>query len=598
MKRLRWIAFSVVLVGCERVVLFRKGQDASTDASDTRAADVVAPQDAQALNDASSEEAALLDAAAPDVRVVVDAPRPIAPLSAMQLDTNRPMFRWRLAPDSDGAELEVCSTRSCTNVEARATVAGTEHTLSTALSPGVHFWRLRGRRGASVGATYSPVWQFYASSSSGRTQAAWGPMPDFNGDGWLDFAVGDEHPMRGQVSVYFGSPSGVPPTPSVVFNPGDSNLGFEAASVGDVNGDGFGDLAVGAPNFAGTPGSNGTVLVYFGSARGLAAGMAQRLSGASFSSGFGAAITSIGDFDADGFGDVAIASIFRSAGGTVEVYRGSAGGLDSSSYQLLSGLDPGGEFGHDLSSADLDRDGVNELLVGVPRALSNRGRALLAMGSRSGFIEPLRELVPQSMSGTVTEPGQPGPLFGRSLRVVGDIDGDGFFEFVVNAPYDENGSVAVYRGADTVARDQRPTPRLVLRGDGASTGTGFGFSLAALGDTNGDGLDDVAIGAPGDRVDADPTAGRVLVYRGSSASLLEATPSVLLGAPGHVGLGETITIADVDGVAPFDVIGGGAAHNANGSVDLFSLDRTGARWVGRRTDTSGLWFSKRGLSER
>jgi hypothetical protein len=147
----------------------------------------------------------------------------------------------------------------------------------------VVFWRLRGRVGAVMGTRTSPTWQFRVGARSAPVDTASGVESDFNGDGFTDVAVGapGANGGRGRVSVFYGGPLGVSATAGRVLEGGAVFDGFGTTieGIGDVNGDGFADLAVAAPQAAvGGVGSIGYVTVHFGGSGG---DRRCRLSGAS-----------------------------------------------------------------------------------------------------------------------------------------------------------------------------------------------------------------------------------------------------------------------------------------------------------------------------
>jgi hypothetical protein len=116
---------------------------------------------------------AAVDAPAPTLSGV--APRPIAPISLGDVTQRRPTLRWQLPSGFDGAVVELCRDRACTMVIETRTVSGSS-TQPTADLPArsVVFWRLRGRRGATTDAAYSPTWLFHVpatSASAGWTRA-------------------------------------------------------------------------------------------------------------------------------------------------------------------------------------------------------------------------------------------------------------------------------------------------------------------------------------------------------------------------------------------------------------------------------------------
>lgn len=110
----------------------------------------------------------------PDAGMGIPPPRPIAPLSTAIVTSQRPMLRWELARGTDGALVELCRDREMTRMCQPVSVSGTTAMPGSALSPGVWFWRLRGRAGTSTGLETSPVWQFTVGNRSASVNTSWG----------------------------------------------------------------------------------------------------------------------------------------------------------------------------------------------------------------------------------------------------------------------------------------------------------------------------------------------------------------------------------------------------------------------------------------
>jgi hypothetical protein len=171
-----------------------------------------------------------------------------------------------------------------------------------------------------------------------------------NGDGYADLVVtaswtndergsGDVASNDGRVYVYLGGPSGIPDRPATeIEGPGTFAFGSEAASAGDVNGDGFSDLVLGAFGDGHTADVAGNAFVYLGGPDGLAASPATELDGTDPAGFFGLVASSPGDFDGDGFSDVAIGAYEAlDAAGRVHVFAGSEAGIPTTSALTLTG---------------------------------------------------------------------------------------------------------------------------------------------------------------------------------------------------------------------------------------------------------------------
>lgn len=157
-----------------------------------------------------------------------------------------------------------------------------------------------------------------------------------------------------------------------------------------------------------------------------------------------------------------------------------------------------------LGPGDLTGDGTADLLIGIPWDDvdgNDSGSVILVSGAD-------RSLVWRARAG---EPAN-GALMGRSLAWLGDVDGDGSGDFAAGAPLDDaadadDGSVSIFSGADGTRLRRCHDPEAA---HGAHLGDFFGLSPA--GDLNGDGVQEVAAGAPGARVDGRPQAGRIVIF--------------------------------------------------------------------------------------
>ena len=318
---------------------------------------------------------------------------------------------------------------------------------------------------------------------------------------------------------------------------------FKPHVASDFNGDGKSDLALGAPSEGvGTYANAGAVFVTYGG-NALAPqvlhqganvnGVLSGLLGAG--DRFGKALAT-GDFNGDGYGDLAVSTPYDNQGavsaGVVQVIYGSASGLqggnaglnDTYLFQGSNGLDGVPEtndrFGQALAAGDFDGDGCDDLGIGVPyeetSGTTNHGSVQVVYGSPSGITTVGNEWF--------NDPGDNGAndYFGWTLAA-GDFDGDGMDELVVGHPHeDQNGQANA--GAVSLLYPSRGRPGTVMY-QGASiqwgsvegaleSGDYFGFSLA-VGDFDGNSIQDLAIGVPFEAVGALSDAGAVNVLYGS-----------------------------------------------------------------------------------
>jgi hypothetical protein len=183
--------------------------------------------------------------AGPDVRQepaydagAVAAPRPIMPLSTATVTSRRPMLRWALADGTDGAHVTICRDRACASVVAAFDAVGTSAAPAADLPPGVMFWRLQGRITGGVGTAVSPTWEFTVGARTAPVNTSWGATLDVNGDGYADLAVGA--PGAGQVEIYHGGANDRFTSSATTLRAPDApsgRFGNAVASAGDVNGD-------------------------------------------------------------------------------------------------------------------------------------------------------------------------------------------------------------------------------------------------------------------------------------------------------------------------------------------------------------------------
>lgn len=402
-----------------------------------------------------------------------------------------------------------------------------------------------------------------------RFGASMATAGDVNGDGYSDLIVGmPDHDNgalvdAGRVMVFHGSPTGLSATPAwtAAGTLASARFGHSVSTAGDVNGDGYSDIIIGAPGHAG----QGAVFVYHGSALGLQATAAWTALGGEAGAGYGTSVALAGDVNNDLISDVLVGAPLANEGGAdrgkVYCYRGSAGtGVVTAPYWTWSGVQDNGQFGFSVAGAgDLNGDGRSDVVVGEPYFGTTtplvRGRVSIFHGNGAGL----------SLNGT-REGQLSNNHFGYAVSAAGDMNGDGYGELLVGAPgvTSGRGRVYAYRGG---ASGIEATATSTYTG-GTGTNGRVGSAVGLAGDVNGDGYADVVVGAPlhdGTFTDA----GQVLLFIGApgTGSHFGTPYRTFTGTQANAQLGYAVhTAGDVDGDGVSELVYGMPGHGVGGRV--------------------------------
>ena len=485
---------------------------------------------------------------------------------------------------------------------------------------------------------------------------------DFNGDGYDDLAIGAPGEALGTVEgagvvhVLYGSAGGIVTAGSTylhqniagVADSAEYSDSFGAALAhGDFNGDGFDDLAVGAPGEDGVPFCYGAgmVHVFFGGAAGLSTTGQQFFKMSTYGlnlepsceTRFGATLAAA-DVDGDGDDELAIGMPGlqvhegEQVQGGVIVLEGNAGGLNPTANTLWTRAELGfpigsyDDFGSALAFGDFDADGHADLAIGAPGVdvdgYWQAGVVHVLYGTAAGLTPNGDDLWHQNTSGIL------GTVdhfedFGAALAA-GDLDGDGHDDLAVGAPFDQTsggderaGAVHVIFGSNTglsASNNQRWHQDSAGVSGFAQHGEYFGFALA-VGGFDGDAYDDLAVGIPSDLNAAGNNVGAVQVFYGgpgglssSSETLWTQNDTVVQTEESGDLFGKVLAVGDFNGTglddlvvaAPgedFGVTNVGVVHVlyagiASGGSEYLHQDRSGVADAAESYDGFGSGLSR------
>ncbi len=381
---------------------------------------------------------------------------------------------------------------------------------------------------------------FHGSATGPSTTADWsstGPdysdygyvvasAGDVNDDGYDDVIVG-MNDNDGTAYVYHGSASGL--SANEDWSDAAANgdwFGSSVASAGDINKDGYADVVIGAP---GTDGSKGKAYAYYGSSTGLSDTADWALSNPSLYNGFGISVSGAGDVNNDGYDDVVIAGEYYT--GFAYLYLGSASGLATTASWTASASSEASYLGTAIASAgDVNKDGYDDVIVGAKGYGTDQGIVYVYLGGSGGLSA--------TASWTIMGEGN-NDFFGCSVASAGDVNGDGYDDVIVGASLinSDKGKAYVYYGS---ASGLSNSPDWVV--DGENAYDRFGHSVASAGDVNGDGYDDVIVGAK-NYTFSTSSKGKAYLYLGSESGLSTTATWTIEGTSSSGNLGNSVAAA-------------------------------------------------------
>ena len=448
---------------------------------------------------------------------------------------------------------------------------------------------------------------------------------DFDGDGRDDLAIGapfervipfDE---AGTVTVIYGTEDGLDGSLAELWTYESATPHFantsarfgRALASADFDGDGFDDLAVGIPGldidetFGDFQVGAGALLVLYGTASGLSDAGAEVRSldstgvpGSPEESDYFGTELAAGDFDRDGYADLAVGTpskaVGEAAAGTVTIFHGASDGLSAAalhqtwtqdSTDVADQTEENDRFGAVLAAGDLNGDGFDDLAISAPgedwSGANSAGAVHLLVGSANGLDGDGSTFLVQATSGV--EASEQNDQFGDALAI-GDLDGDGVGDLVVGTPYEgidfdamtieDSGAILVYLGSSTtgpgVSADDAFDLIELFALDSPLDRFGAALALGAFGEGPAKGL---AVGAPGFDTENQDDGGAVFELSGYFAGGFEwiYTLSQSGAVPGIVEAGDeagsALAAGDFDGDG-FDDLALGAPYEEAGGLDF------------------------------
>lgn len=429
--------------------------------------------------------------------------------------------------------------------------------------------------GSAIGINLVPAITFDWPSSEGIPPGV-SSAGDFNGDGYGDVIVGTASSDSGPAHLVMlpGSSSGIDTTGMIV-TIDNSNIAYgqSVTSVGDMNGDGFSDIAIGAPLA-----EDGLVAVFNGMARHISA-QPDQIAEVVVPGHMGQVSAPAGDVNGDGYGDVMCVDN-RVNESTVYILHGSANGLITPPALAINSEEWASYFGSSVASAgDVNGDGYGDVIIGASGYDNYRGAAYVYYGSPGGIVPGTRTFLPANNRLST---------FGTTVSSAGDLNGDGFSDVVIGAPDHSKdkvseGAVFIYLGT---ASGISTTPILSYKTNLESARLGI---VSGPGDINGDGFSDVVAGAYSYSNDQE-IEGAIYVFYGNKTGV-SSNPVIIEGNIPYGEMGSTVIAAgDLNGDSFNDVLVSGKIFYGS-AAGLVASAGDGGLWTNTAGDINGDGYS-------
>ncbi|MEO8664003.1 MAG: integrin alpha [Ignavibacteria bacterium] len=361
---------------------------------------------------------------------------------------------------------------------------------------------------------------------------------------------------EGKVFVYYGSSEGLSKIANwtAESNQAGALFGILVSSAGDVNNDGYSDVIIGSPTYDNGQTDEGRAYVYYGSSEGLSDSADWIAESDQAGAWFGVSVSKAGDVNGDGYSDVIVGAHQYTNGqpyeGRAYVYYGSATGLSDTPAWTGENDQANSLYGYSVSTAgDVNDDGYSDVIVGsylYDHGQTDEGGAFVYYGSSSGLSDT---------ANWTAENNNPGSRFGVSVSSAGDANGDGYSDVIVGAyrytnGQAEEGSAYVYYGSSTGL-----APVYGWMQESNQGGARYGYAVSNVGDVNKDGNSDVIVGAV-NYDDGELDEGAAFIYFGSGVKTISLKVLIqgFYEIEKDKVVPDTLTVYLRNSVAPFIVV--------------------------------------------